>query len=59
VVLHLPLAVAVAHNAGAAGLLLILVGAGERGWRYRGDSASDHDVVAVPTGCDQDGRRDW
>ncbi|GAA3544072.1 COX15/CtaA family protein [Zobellella aerophila] len=33
VLLHLPLAVAVAHNGGAAGLLLILVGIGERGWR--------------------------
>ncbi|WP_116474848.1 COX15/CtaA family protein [Zobellella maritima] len=35
VLLHLPLAVAVAHNGGAAGLLLILVGIGERGWRTR------------------------
>lgn len=33
ILLHLPLAVAVAHNGGAAGLLLILVGIGERGWR--------------------------
>jgi heme a synthase len=35
VVLHLPLAVAMAHNAGAAALLLILTGTGERLWRYR------------------------
>jgi cytochrome c oxidase assembly protein subunit 15 len=35
VVWHLPLAVAVAHNAGAAALLLILTGTGERLWRDR------------------------
>ncbi|WP_417616693.1 COX15/CtaA family protein [Oceanisphaera sp.] len=35
VVLHLPLWVAVAHNAGAALLLLILTGVAERVWRAR------------------------
>ncbi len=47
VVLHLPLAVAVAHNAGAAILLLVLTGTGERLWRARANPVPVHGFVAT------------
>ncbi|MDX1267692.1 MAG: COX15/CtaA family protein [Oceanisphaera sp.] len=47
VVLHLPLLVAVAHNAGAAILLLVLTGTGERLWRARAKRVPVHGFVAT------------